>query len=247
VKLELPERLSLPQGLQPVDKANSESEMTQEGTVASVPKPGDEVVEEICKLNWRDLSRDELSDVAWIYYYFSIQFRENLETAREFFPDDRQLQELDRGERDTDNLSPYPGIVVAGERINHDEFMRRALLLMPIDDVRRRRLEAIGGAYLSRVRAVDILTKATSLASYEDGGLEKVFSSMLSAPDWRNPLLQAFKHFLEKHIEFDSDVENGHGGLCRHLPPNERVSELWLAFEESLVRAAPVLKRSGNI
>jgi hypothetical protein len=70
---------------------------------------------------------------------------------------------------------------------------------------------------------------------------------MLSAPDWRNPLLQAFKHFLEKHIEFDSDVENGHGGLCRHLPPNERVSELWLAFEESLLRAAPVLKRSGNI
>ena len=205
-------------------------------------KPGDEVVEEICDLNWRGLSLDELVDVAWTYYYFSIQFRENLAIARELLPDDEQLEELDRGERDTDNLSPYPGVVVAGERVDHDEFMRRALLLRPIDDVRRRRLENIGAAYLDRVRAVDNRTRATSLASYEDGGLEKVFRSMLQAPHWDDPLLQAFKHFLEKHIEFDSDVENGHGGLCRHLPPNERVCELWTAFKESLVRATPALE-----
>ena len=65
---------------------------------------------------------------------------------------------------------------------------------------------------------------------------------MLQAPHWEDPLLQAFRHFLEKHIEFDSDVENGHGGLCRHLPPNNRVFELWAAFKESLVRAAPTLQ-----
>lgn len=209
--------------------------------ISSIAKPGDEVVQEICDLNWRNLSSDQLIDVAWTYYYFSIQFRENLEIARELLPDDPQLQELDRGERDTDNLSPYPGVVAGGERVNHDEFMRRALLLTPIDDARRLRLEDIGASYLNKVRVVDPWTRATSMASYEDGGLEKVFGSMLLAPQWDGPLLQAFKHFLEKHIEFDSDAENGHGGLCRHLPPNEGVRDLWAAFKESLVRAAPTL------
>ena len=228
-----------------MNKTVSNFDATREGTVAPVPKPGDEVVEEIRNLNWRGLSCGELIDVAWSYYYFSIQFRENLETARELFPDDVQLQELDRGERDTDNLSPYPGVVVAGERVNHDEFMRRALLLTPIDDIRRRRLEDAGATYLDKVRGMDSWTKATSMASYEDGGLETVFRSMLQARHWDDPLLQAFKHFLEKHIEFDSDVENGHGGLCRHLMPGEQVSELWTAFKESLVRAVPTLQERG--
>ena len=219
---------------------------TREVLIVPVPKPGDDIVEEICNLHWHSLSRDELVDVAWTYYYFSVQFRENFAVACGIFPDDEQLQELDRGERDTDNLSPYPGVVAAGERVNHDEFMRRALQLTPIDDTRRRRLENVGAVYLDKVRSVDNWTKATSLASYEDGGLEKVFRSMLEARYWDDPLLQAFEHFLKKHIEFDSDVEKGHGGLCRHLPPNEQVSELWTAFKESLVRVVPTLQEAGQ-
>ena len=225
-----------------MNKTGIEVDVTQHGAVDIAPKPGNDVVEEICSLNWRELSLDDLIDVAWSYYYFSIQFRENLEIARELFPDDDQLQELDCGERDTDNLSPYPGVVAAGERVNHDEFMRRTLRLTAIDENRRHRLEAIGEKYLSKVRAADNWTKATSLASYEDGGLERVFGSMLQARHWDDSLLRAFKHFLERHIELDSDVESGHGGLCRHLPPTERVRELWSAFKESLVRAAPALE-----
>ena len=209
---------------------------------ATKARPGDEIVSDICNLKWETLSRDELINVAWAYYYFSIQFRENLGAACAQLPDDEQLKELDAGERDTDNLSPYPGVVVAGERVNHDEFMRRALELTPIDAARRVRLEEIGATYLERVRRVDDWTKAISLASYEDGGLERVFTSILRAPHWDGPLLQAFRHFLEKHIEFDSDVENGHGGLCRHLPPDERVSDLWSAFKDSLLRAVPALQ-----
>lgn len=214
---------------------------TNDATLAFVLKPGDEVVEQLCNLNWPALSLDELIDVAWTYYYFSIQFRENLAIARKLLPDDKQLEELDRGERDTDNLSPFPDVVTSGERVDHDEFMRRALLLTPIDDIRRRRLESIGAAYLEKVRSADNWTRATSLASYEDGGLEKVFGSMLRAPHWDDPLLQAFKHFLEKHILFDADAENGHGGLCRHLPPNDGVRGLWAAFKDSLVSAVPTL------
>ena len=59
------------------------------------------VIDDLCGLNWRNLVEDDLVSVAWVYYYFSVQFRECLEIAREMYPDERLLQ-LDRGERNTD-------------------------------------------------------------------------------------------------------------------------------------------------
>src|SRR6185312_15112368 len=164
--------------------------------------------------NWRNLDQEGLINVAWVYYFFSVQFRESLETTRKFYPDDERLLQLDRGERDTDNLSPWPGVAARGERMNHDEFMRRTLTLTTIPESRRLRLVAIGQSYLAKIRAMDKMSLALSLASYEDGGLEKVFRAILTAPDWDGPLLDAFKHFLAEHIRFDSDPEAGHGALC---------------------------------
>jgi hypothetical protein len=196
------------------------------------------VIGDICELKWSHLDREGLVDVAWVYYYFSVQFRENLEIARSLYPEDDRLLQLDHGERDTDNLSPWPGVAAAGEKMNHDEFMRRTLELTTIAAERRRRLEVIGQSYLTKVRAMDRMSRAVSIASYEDGGLEKVFRAILKAQDWNGPLLQAFKHFLTEHIRFDTDPEQGHGALCRHLTPNDRVFPLWTAFRQILVEAA---------
>src|ERR1700728_3024448 len=85
------------------------------------------VIGEIFNLNWANLNDDDLIRVAWVYYHFSVQFRECLEIAREVYPEDERLLQLDRGERNTDNLSPWPGVAAAGEKMNHDEFMRRTL------------------------------------------------------------------------------------------------------------------------
>jgi hypothetical protein len=202
-----------------------------------------QVIDEICHLNWSALSRDELIDVAWAYYFFSVQFCENVGIARRLYPEDKRLEELDRGERNTDNLSPCPGVVDVGEKVDHDEFMRRALQLEAVDEIRGRRLLLIGNAYLDKVRATDDATRALSLPSYEDGGLEKVFRSILQARHWDGPLLQAFNHFLVGHIALDSDPKEGHGSLCRHLAPNARVLGLWVAFKQSLIAAAPRLAR----
>lgn len=199
------------------------------------------VIDDICNLDWRSLNREDLTSVAWVYYYFSIQFRENLEVARGLYPDDDRIFQLDQGERDTDNLSPWPGVALLGERLNHDEFMRRTLSLTPVTESRQRLLEGIGQSYLERVRSTDDVTKALTLASYEDGGLERVFGAILLAQDWGSPLLQAFRHFLTEHIRFDSDPEQGHGSLCRHLTPDQRVRPLWEAFQEMLIEAAPGL------
>jgi hypothetical protein len=202
------------------------------------------MIDDIRHLNWEILTEEDLVGVAWVYYYFSTQFRECLEIARELYPDDDRLLQLDHGERDTDNLSPWPGVAAAGERMNHDEFMRRTLELRTIPEDRRRSLEAIGQAYLTKVRAMDRGTKAMALASYEDGGLEKVFRAILRARKWNGPLLRAFRHFLVKHIEFDSDPEQGHGALCRHLTPSDRILPLWESFKQMLIEATPRLTYS---
>jgi hypothetical protein len=51
--------------------------------------------------------------------------RENLEIARRLYPNDTKLQQLEREECNTDNLSHWPGVASAAEKMNHDEFMRR--------------------------------------------------------------------------------------------------------------------------
>ena len=35
------------------------------------------VIDEICDLNWRNLDQEGLINVAWVYYFFSVQFRES--------------------------------------------------------------------------------------------------------------------------------------------------------------------------
>jgi hypothetical protein len=204
------------------------------------------VIDDICNMNWINLTQEDLINVAWVYYYFSVQFRENIEVARNLYPDDDRLRRLDQGERDTDNLSPWPGVAAIGERMNHDEFMRRTLTLTTISESRRRDLAALGQAYLTKIRAMEDDSRASAIASYEDGGLERVFRAILKAPHWSNPLLQAFRHFLAEHIRFDSDPEQGHGALCRHLTPDDRVHALWAEFRQMLVRAAPRLTGGLN-
>jgi hypothetical protein len=198
------------------------------------------VVTEIGDLNWSALSREELMAVSCAYYYFSVQFVEAVEIACRLFPSDRDLIELRKGECDTDNLSPYPGVAKEGERMNHDEFMRRIVALSTLDESERATVERLGRSYLAEVRRLDPFTRALSLASYEDGGLETLFRAILTAPDWDESSLGAFRHFLVEHIRLDGD-SGGHGSLCRHLVPDDRILPLWEAFRNVLVEAAPRL------
>ena len=201
------------------------------------------VIAEIGQLRWEGLGEEECVDVAWAYYFFSVQFRENLEVARRLHPADDKLLDLEQGECETSNLSPWPGVAAPGETMNHDEFMRRSLALGPIADGKRHMFGARGQDYLSWVRGLDDTTRAMSIASYEDGGLEAVFTAMLTMPDWQNPVLMAFRHFLSEHIRFDSDPDAGHGALARHLQPDDRIEPLWVAFRDLLIGFAPGLLR----
>jgi hypothetical protein len=102
-------------------------------------------------------------------------------------------------------------------------------------------VDKLGRAYLAAIQTVSPVVRAMSIASYEGGGLERVFRAFLSAPDWNNAALKAFQHFLTEHIRFDSDPEHGHGTLSRHLDPDERVIPLWTEFESLLIKSVPKL------
>jgi len=199
------------------------------------------VIDSICDLQWEALSCEEMVSAAWAYYFFSIQFRENLGIARTMYPSDEKLADLENEECDTDNLSPWYPVAEVGERMNHDEFMKRTLMLLPIEPEKSARFIAMGNAYLAANRERDAVSRALSIASYEDGGLERVFKAILRFQHWDNPLLRAFRHFLVEHINFDSDPEQGHGALCRHLPRDDRVLPFWDAFQQMFVTFVPRL------
>jgi len=199
------------------------------------------VIDTICNLQWEGLSCEEMVSSAWAYYFFSIQFRENLGIARTMYPSDEKLAHLENEECNTDNLSPWYPVAEVGERMNHDEFMRRTLLLVPIEAGKSARFTAMGTAYLAAIRERDDVSRALSIASYEDGGLVRVFNAMLRFQNWDNPLLRAFKHFLIEHIRFDSDPAEGHGALCRHLPLDDRVLPFWDAFHQTFITFVPRL------
>ncbi len=195
-------------------------------------------IDSICQLRWDLVTRDELLQVAHAYYYFSVQFRENLEVACRLHPGDAKLQQLHREECNTDNLSPWPVLSLPGERLDHDEFVKR-LIYFYLND-RSELVDRLGAAYLAAVRNMDAETRAKSIASYEDGGLSRVFQAMLRAPCWQGAGQQAFRFFLEQHIRFDLDAD-GHGSLARHIVPDASVLPLWWAFEDLLVAAVPAL------
>jgi hypothetical protein len=199
------------------------------------------VIDAISGLKWSALSQDELMAASCAYYYFSVQFCEAVEIACNLYPSDSKLIELREGELDTSNLSPYPGIAKEGEKMNHDEFMRRIVAMSSLDQATKARVETLGRAYLAKVHGMDELTRAMSLSSYEDGGLEKVFRAILHAPDWNESSLGAFRHFLVEHIKLDSGPGAQHGALCRHLIADDRILPLWSAFRDILVGAAPRL------
>ncbi len=209
--------------------------------MAFEPAADQPIIDEICDLNWKNLSRSDMTAVAWAYYYFSIQFRQNLQLACEYFADDGNLTRLKNEECDTDNLSPYPGIAEPGERMNHDTFMLRALRLSPVSDEDRARFEAAGKTYDREIMDIRPKARALSIGSYERGGLERLFKAILTAPDYDDAALQGFRYFMEAHIRFDSDPLEGHGALSRQMTPDASVVPLWEAFKQLLLNCAPNL------
>ena len=44
------------------------------------------IIDDISSLNWTEIGEEDLISVAWVYYFFSVQFRECLESACTLYP-----------------------------------------------------------------------------------------------------------------------------------------------------------------
>lgn len=176
------------------------------------------VIDGICRMAWERLDSTDVRRVAEAYWYFSVQFGENLEIACARHPNDPALAALRNAEC-------------------------AAVRRLPERDPagRDERLAEAGLVYLDRTRQLDDAVRAASIASYAGGGLSRIFGAMLQAPDWDGDGQRAFRLFLEEHIRFDGEFGVGHGVLSRHLSADDRILPLWTAFRDLLTAAAPKL------
>jgi hypothetical protein len=205
----------------------------------------EQIISEICEFGWPDFTEHDMICAARAYYFFSVQFRENLQLACELFPANKNLKLLKSEECDTDNLSPFPHISISGEKLNHDEFVRRLLELSPVTKSEHHYFNSVGDRYLNEIRDIDPMLRALSIASYEDGGIERVFTAILTAPEFTNSSLKAFRFFMREHIRFDTDLQQRHDILSKQLLPDDRVVPFWAAFKRLFIECVPRLLKTG--
>ena len=100
--------------------------------------------------------------------------------------------------------------------MNHNEFMRRALTLLPRAASRASAFEGVGQRYLAATRSQPV-------------------SARIAGP--ANAVLLAFRHFMQEYVRFDCGSETSHGALCRHIKVDDRVLPLWGSFRDQFVEA----------
>lgn len=195
-------------------------------------------INRVCDIGWETLNEQQMTSAVWMFYFRSVQFRENLEAAIRLHPDNQNLRTLTEEELHTNNLSPYNGIAAEGEYLDHDTFLKRIIETHPIPPEKRQYLENLGKEYLDSMTKMPDEIKAMCLVSSEDGGSSKIYTNILTSPQncWKSNGMQAFRHFLQKHVEFDSTEgeDTGHGMLVRKLGIDDRVAPMLDKFADCL-------------
>jgi len=115
------------------------------------------------------------------------------------------LQEMARGELKTGNLQ-YGDYEESGD---HSEFLAHFLTKAGMK-ISPEVAAAIAG-YLEACRALPPEVRAKSVFSREEE-LSGIFEAILENEHWTTETLQAFRYYLQRHIELDRE-EGGHADL----------------------------------
>lgn len=188
------------------------------------PEGGQEykgVVEEIRGLEWKELSEKELQDLMYLAYTAAVEFAESLRIALELYPDNEKIREMAAGELNTKNLK----LDDYDEAGDHSEFLLHFLEkngLSPSEELQR-----FANEYQESCRRLSDNTRAMSVFSREQE-LPSIFAEILKARDWEAPGLEAFRFYLQEHIELDTS-EGGHGELTEEMPIDDSVKPFYEA------------------
>ena len=188
------------------------------------------IVDIIKNLNWASLTRGDLEKLMVLSMFAAMEFAGRLRLCLEYFAISEEVggeafKEMAKGELDTDNLvfADY------NSRGDHFAFLKH---FVDKDGLREKYPDAVlaGERYMNKVNGLSLNDSIMSLVSRERE-LSGIFKKILEAKDWSTPALQAFRYYLERHIELDSE-EGGHADLLSGFEVTDEVGWFWeIRFE----------------
>jgi hypothetical protein len=179
------------------------------------------VVEQIIRLNWKDLDETQLQRLMYISHIAAQEFAEALRVTLDVYPDDAKLKRMAEGELHTDNLQ-YDDYTGPGD---HSEFL--AHFLQKDGYIADADLQVATDLYLEQCRELDPRTRAMTIFSREHE-LSSIFKAILENTHWDTASLKAFQFYLQRHIALDSD-EGGHADLVDDYPIDDAVLPFYQA------------------
>lgn len=115
---------------------------------------------------------------------------------------------------------------------DHHEFLAHFLRKHGLLEKMQARFSKDVDAYMSACRSLSDEDRAMTVFSREDE-LSGIFARILDARDWSAPGLYAFKHYLSRHILFDTG-DGGHHDLTSDFPVNDNVLPFYTARYEAM-------------
>ncbi len=151
----------------------------------------------------------------------AIEFAEALREGLKVYKQDPDLQKMARGELKTDNLN----FADYDKRGDHWEFLDHFLKKTGyVADVA---LEDSTARYIDSCRTLDPQVRAHTVFSREHE-LGAIFDAILQNEHWTTETLLAYKHFMERHIQLDTE-EGGHGDAVSKYPIDDSVLPFYQA------------------
>ncbi len=190
------------------------------------------VVERIKGLRFEELSEAELQELMYLAYASAREFASSLRVATKLYPNNPRLTAMASGELDTNNLQfdDYR------KRGDHADFLQH--FLPTLDPSTVERLERSANVYVTTCMDLSDETRAMSVFSREKE-LPGIFERVLTAKNWNEKGLAAFRYYLEQHIALDSGVD-GHAELTQDFLVDDSVEDFYKA-RLNLYRAIPTL------
>lgn len=184
-------------------------------------------IEQILAIKWDQLDLNQLTGLMYLSFVSAMEFAESLRMARTLYPSSQSLDCMILGEIDTNNLSFHP----YHQYGDHSDFLIHFLCRADVWTQISEKCMAAGQIYLKSIQRMSPETRAASVFHREQT-LPNIFGLILENKVFYYPNLpvhlQAYRHYLERHIQLDTE-ENGHGDLTRPLLTTyDGLEEFWI-------------------